>query len=98
MISGRRTARCGRRLVANNRQNQAPTPFACCVEASGGTPDGEECVLNCLFGNATVTNDADSQPICDMAEAVIELAEGQLIPCGDQLEEGFVGLLPQRSA
>ena len=65
---------------------------------AGGAPDLEERLLDGVFSECCVLEDLVREPVGDLAEAVVELAERVLVGAGDGLDELFIGALRSRPA
>ena len=60
---------------------------------AGGAPDLEERLLDGVLGQGRVLEDLVCEPVCDLAEPVVELVESVLVSPGNRLDESFVGAL-----
>ena len=60
---------------------------------AGGAPDLEERLLDGVLGECCVLEDLVREPVGDLAEAVVELAECVLVGAGDGFDELLVRAL-----
>ena len=60
---------------------------------AGAPPDLEERLLDGVFGECCVLKDLVREPVGDLAEAVVELAERVLVGACDGFDELLVGAL-----
>lgn len=80
------------RSSVHDRQEPVASKPPPCVEAFRRAPDGQEGILNRFFGKTRIAADAESEPVCDATETVVELRERPFLTRSDQTKECCIGL------